>query len=255
MWWSRTILLDRLIEQHRKAVRAARRDDDILGATVAAVGELGFDRVALVQMIWFLRPEPEYFCLDNYGEWHDIYIARQYHRRDPAHLAAQRTNRCFSWNELASIVGASHVHRPILREAARHGLLNGMTIPIGVPGEPAGSGSLGTRSGRLPPRDQCRAAAWIVDEAFAEVRRVHGHPARLDDMTPPLSPRRLECLRLVAVGRTDVAIATKMGISVTTVRTHLAHLRQVYGVRTRTQLARLAVHFGLVEIDDIIPQY
>ncbi len=244
--------IDRLIEVHRKSVRAARRDHDILQYTVDAVKELGFNRVALVQMVWFLRHEPRYFCLDNYGEWHDIFIARQYYRRDPAHLAALRTNRCFAWNELSSILGRGRLHEPILREAARHGLRRGLTVPIGVPGEPPGSGSLGTDKSELPPRDHCRAAAWIVDEAFAELRRIYGLPCETVDDRAPLSPRRLECLRLAAMGRTDAEIAVQMGIAVPTVYTHMAHLRRVYGVRTRTQLARLAQRLGFVGIDDII---
>ncbi|EZP83998.1 Transcriptional regulator, LuxR family [Novosphingobium resinovorum] len=245
--------LERLIEQHRKYVRAARRDRDILSLTVDAVGELGFNRVALVQMVWFLRQERQYFCLDNYGEWHDIFIARQYYRRDPVHLASLRTNRCFAWSEVGAILGASRVHLPILQEAARHGLNRGLTVPIGVPGEPPGSGSLGTDAETLPPPDRCRAAAWIVDEAFAEVRRVYGLPAKAEDHAPPLSPRRLECLRLVALGLTDAEVAERMGIAISTVHTHMEYLRRTYGVRSRTQLGRLAQRLGLLGTEDIIP--
>lgn len=245
--------LERLIEQHRRAVRVTHRDRDILDHTIAAVGELGFDRVALVQSVWFLRPEPRYFCLDNYGEWHDIFIARQYYRRDPAHLAAQRTNRCFAWSELRTILGPRRLHRPILREAARHGLCNGFTVPVGVPGEPVGSGSIATGASTLPPPERCRAAAWIVNEAFAEVRRLYGYPIDVEDDAPPLSPRRLECLRLAALGCTDKEIARELDILPATVRTHMAYLRRAYGVRTRTQLARLAQRLGLVGLDDAIP--
>src|SRR3546814_17051264 len=133
--------LELLIEQHRKSVRAARRDRDILTDTVDAVRELGFDRVALVQMVWFVRQEQRYFCLDNYGEWHDIFIARHYYRRDPVHLASLRTNRCFAWRELGSILGRSRVHRPILDEADRQGLRVGITDPAGVAGEQPGGAS------------------------------------------------------------------------------------------------------------------
>lgn len=244
--------LDRLIDAHRRSVRAALSADVIFMHTVDSVGELGFNRVALVQHIWFLNQERQYFCLDNYGEWHDIFIARKYYRRDPVHLAALRTNRCFAWNELGSILGPDRLHRPILREAAKHGLRCGLTVPIGVPGEPPGSGSLGTDASNLPSREHCRSAAWIVDEAFAELRRTCGLPLEIVDERPRLSPRRLECLRLAAIGRTDAEIARHMGIALPTVRTHMTYLRRVYGVRTRTQLARLAQRLGLVGIDDII---
>jgi len=245
--------LERLIAQHRKSVRAARRDRDILTDTIDAVRELGFDRVALVQMVWFVRQDGQYFCLDNYGEWHDIFLARQYYRRDPVHLAVLRTNRCFAWNELGSILGRSRVHRPILAEAARHGLRRGITVPIGLPGEPSGSGSLATDACELPPSDRCRAAAWIVDEAFAEVRRIYGYPCAIRDDPPPLSPRRLECLRLAALGHSDAEIALRMGVALSTVLTHMKFLRQTFAVRRRSQLARIALQQGLIGVDEIIP--
>ncbi|MBL9071858.1 MAG: LuxR family transcriptional regulator [Sphingopyxis sp.] len=247
-------MIDRLIDQHRRAARAARSGGELLGHTVGAVGELGFERVALVQMIWFQQRGPQHFCLDNYGEWRDVFLARGYYRRDPAHLASLRTNRCFAWSELSAILGAGHVHQPILREAARHGLSCGMTVPVGVPGEPAGCGSIGTGASELPPREHCRAAAWIIDEAFAEARRLHGLPVPRDDVAPPLSHRRHECLRLAAMGMSDADIAASMGIALATVRTHMAYLRRVYGVRSRTQLARLAHRLGLLGIDDIFTQ-
>lgn len=246
--------VERLIDQHRRAARAARSGAELLEHTVGAVGELGFERVALVQPIWFQQPRPQFFCLDNYGEWRDVFIARAYYRRDPAQLAAQRTNRCFAWGELPSILGAGRVHQPILREAARHGLRRGMTVPMGVPGEPAGCGSFGTAASELPPREMCRAAAWIVDEAFAEARRLHGLPAPHDDPPPPLSHRRHECLRLAAMGLADAEIAAAMGIGLATVRTHMAYLRRAYAVRSRTQLARLAQRLGLLGVDDIFKQ-
>jgi len=245
--------LQRLIEQHRRAVCAARRDQEILDQTIAAVRELGFERVALVQPVWFLRREPRYFCLDNYGEWHDIFIARQYYRRDPAHLAAQRTNRCFAWSEIPLILSSRSLHRPILREAARHGLRQGLTVPVGVPGEPIGSGSFATAASSLPSPDRCRAAAWIVDEAFAEVRRLYGYPIDVGADAPVLSPRRLECLRLAALGCADKEIARHLKIAPATVRTHMAYLRRAYGVRTRTQLARIAQRLGLVGLDETVP--
>ncbi len=246
--------LDRLIDAHRRSVRTAGGGDAILAATIDAVGELGFNRVALVQMAWFVRQERQYVCLDNYGEWRDIFIARNYHRLDPVHRAALRTNRCFAWNELGSILGVNRLHRPILAEAARHGLCSGMTVPIAVPGEPPGCGSLAAAGAALPPREHCRAAAWIVDEAFAEVRRVFGLPVVDAGEPPVLSPRRLECLRLAALGYSDARIAEHMGIAISTVRTHMKYLRQAYDVRSRTQLGRLAQRLGLVDVDDIIPQ-
>ena len=64
--------LESLIERHRKLVRAARREQDVLQYTIEAVKELGFNRVAPVKSAWFVRHEPHYICLDNDGDWHDV---------------------------------------------------------------------------------------------------------------------------------------------------------------------------------------
>src|SRR3546814_10578684 len=84
------------------------------------------------------------------------------------------------------------------------------------------------------------SAAWIAGEAFAEARRLHGYPVTIDEAVPHLSPRRLECLRWAAIGRTDEQIALIMDAKVSTIRTHMADLRRLFGVCSRTELARAA---------------
>lgn len=246
--------LDRLIDQHRRRVRSAKRSVDILSATVDAVAELGFTKVALVQTLCFVDPGSQSICLDNFGEWRAIFIARQYYRRDPVHLAAQRTNHCFEWRKLPSIIGHGRVHWPILHEASRHGLRTGLSVPLCISHEPLGCGSLATAKDILPPPSYCRAAVWMVHEAYAEARRLHGYPAPWPDHEGQLSPRRLECLRLTALGSTDIQMAEKMNISVTTIRSHLSFLRRHYGVQTRTQLSHIAHELGLLSSNDIIHQ-
>ena len=57
-----------------------------------------------------------------------------------------------------------------------------------------------------------------------------------------VSPREKEVLLLaVAKGMTDKEIAAVLGISPTTVRTHIARLRAKLGAANRAQLAALAV--------------
>ncbi len=56
-----------------------------------------------------------------------------------------------------------------------------------------------------------------------------------------LSPREREILRLLAGGRPAPAIARELGISVNTVRRHIANLSEKLGVRGRVALARYAI--------------
>ena len=69
--------------------------------------------------------------------------------------------------------------------------------------------------------------------------------------TPPpdvaqLSARERELVTLVAQGRTDAQIASRLYISVSTVRSHLDRIRDKTSCRRRADLTRLALQAGLV---------
>ena len=245
--------IDRLIEQHQKCVRAARSGAEIFDHTLAAAGELGFNRLAIVHASWFIRPGQRLIFLHNFGEWGHIFVARRYYRHDPALFLSQRTNRPFSWRHMRQVLPADPAQSRILREAGHHGLRVGFTIPVAVPGEPTGCCSFATDADALPVASLCRAAAWIADEAFAEARRIHGYPGSIGETAPHLSPRRLECLRWAVIGRTDTQIALIMNTKVSTIRSYMADLRRMFGVCSRTELARAAQRAGLIGLEDAIP--
>lgn len=61
---------------------------------------------------------------------------------------------------------------------------------------------------------------------------------------PPLSPREREVLALVARGLTTSRIARRLGMRPSTVRTHMEHVRDKLGVRTRAQAVAQALAMG-----------
>jgi DNA-binding NarL/FixJ family response regulator len=74
------------------------------------------------------------------------------------------------------------------------------------------------------------------DDAPVEVRKLAGH----------LTPREVECLALLAEGLDTSAMATRLGISPATVRSHVQALLVKLGVHSRLEAASLAVRHGLV---------
>ncbi|HMO74404.1 MAG TPA: LuxR family transcriptional regulator [Sphingopyxis sp.] len=245
--------LNRLIEEHGKLVRGARSDAEILEHSFGAAGELGFNRLAFVHAQWFVCPNGRLIFLHKFDEWGHIFVARKYYRHDPALLMSQRTHRAFTWTEMRRRYPPDRMQTRILSEAGRHGLRVGFTVPISVPSEPSGCCSFATDACELPPADYCRAAAWIADEAFEQIRRLHGYPVSIEESAPHLSPRRLECLRWAVIGRTDAQIALIMDAKVSTIRSYMADLRRLFGVCSRTELARAAQRAGLIGIEDAIP--
>jgi DNA-binding NarL/FixJ family response regulator len=61
-----------------------------------------------------------------------------------------------------------------------------------------------------------------------------------------LTPREVEVLRLVALGRTNQEIADQLTLSIKTVQTHRANVMEKLDLRDITHLVRFAVRHGLI---------
>ena len=64
-----------------------------------------------------------------------------------------------------------------------------------------------------------------------------------------LTPRELATLQLMADGKANKEIATALGISERTVKTHLGHLFEKLGVTSRTEAIGVATRRGLVRLE------
>jgi DNA-binding NarL/FixJ family response regulator len=64
-----------------------------------------------------------------------------------------------------------------------------------------------------------------------------------------LTPRELATLRLMADGKSNKEIASELGISERTVKTHLGHLFEKLGVTSRTEAVKIATRRGLVRLN------
>jgi two-component system, NarL family, nitrate/nitrite response regulator NarL len=82
--------------------------------------------------------------------------------------------------------------------------------------------------------------------------------ARSDDarrLAAFLTARERECLNLLVEGLDTSGIATKLGVSAATVRTHVQSVLTKLGVHSRLEAASYAVRFGLLdEVPGLIPQ-
>ena len=63
-----------------------------------------------------------------------------------------------------------------------------------------------------------------------------------------VTPRELSTLQLMADGKSNKEIATSLGISERTVKTHLGHLFEKLGVTSRTEAIKVAARRGLVRM-------
>jgi DNA-binding CsgD family transcriptional regulator len=244
--------LHRVVEEYAIRAPRCRTPSELFNLTEAASREFGFPWLAIVHGLWFRFPDQRFIRLDNFGEYGEIFVHRKFYRDDPGLLVAQRTNAAFLWSETPQLLpGFGRRNEAVLIEAGRHGLALGLTQPIGVMGEPHGCCSFACR--RELPSIWCRRAVTLIGgDAFREMRRLHGFPRRALKV-PRLSPRKLECLRLMASGKTDKQIAAILGVQLPTVRTYMTLLRQDFDAHGRAQLAVEALRCGFIGYDDVLP--
>lgn len=118
--------------------------------------------------------------------------------------------------------------------------------------EALGHGAAGVLSRRVSAdvvrravHDVARGGAALCAEAqaalAAEIR------VRQPREGPLLSPRELEVLRLIAQGISAPAIAARLQVATTTVRTHCERLRDKLGARDRAQLVHHAMRLNLLD--------
>jgi DNA-binding NarL/FixJ family response regulator len=69
------------------------------------------------------------------------------------------------------------------------------------------------------------------------------------DRDEELSARELDVLRLLVAGSSNKAIASQLGLSENTVKSHISHIFGKLGVQSRAEAVAAALQRGLVPLD------
>lgn len=80
----------------------------------------------------------------------------------------------------------------------------------------------------------------------AETAQPQAAPAAVEPLIEPLSPREMEVLRLIDQGLTNAAIAARLTVAESTVKTHINNIYGKMAVQGRVQAVRRARELGLL---------
>jgi LuxR family transcriptional regulator, quorum-sensing system regulator CciR len=223
-----------------------------LGALLAeASADLGFHHFALLDHSSLSDPARGLIRIDNYPEAWARELIERFAADDPVHLASRRANSGFSWSELGSLIRLEGRHKQILARSRRHGLGEGFTVPANVPGEPAASCSFAVRAGSEIPADRLHCAELVGAHALRAARRLRGLSEPRP--RPRLSRREVQCLRLVAMGKTDWEISCILGLSVETAHQYVKRARAAYDTVSRAQLVAYGLRDCWISFEEAIP--
>jgi LuxR family transcriptional regulator, quorum-sensing system regulator CciR len=231
--------------------------DDLEALIDSAARELGFDFYALTHHVEIAaRPSQlvrQFVRLSNYPPaWAARVMENRYFLDDPIHAACQKTGVGFRWSDLPCMIALTDRHRLILDSALREGLGHGFTVPVHVPGEFAGSASSGMAPGRDLDDASLPAAQYLGCFGFEAARRILQRTSSEVAGAPVLTKRQLDCVVLVAQGKSDWDSAQILGLAADTVHQHVEAAKKRYGVASRTQLVVRALFDSRITFADII---
>lgn len=166
--------------------------------------------------------------------------------RDPALEALSHRVSPFTWGDLRADGAISRAGTNALNLAAAAGWREGLIVPIRQASGRIGLVSLaGNRVGlRGPERDYLTLISLYLHHHVRTLVGTHGFAL------PPagLTPREIDALRLVVRGMSDAAIGRALGIAGSTAHEFIEKAKRKMNVRSRAELAALAVSLAIVTI-------
>ena len=239
----KTVELDELL--HRETASS-------WGEALFALGrDYGFDKVLFGMASSRHARLENAFIQTNYpAKWRERYDAERLAYVDPVVSHCLSSTLPLIWQPE---IFRSPAQRTLYEEACGHGIRAGVTFPIHGPNGEFGllcfavdtvpdAAFVREVTGMLPD------LALVRDYAFAS--GVRFCPAVTPEAAPRLTPRELEVLNWVMVGKSSWEISKITGCSEATVNFHMGNIRQKFNVNTRQQAVVRAISLGLITPED-----
>ena len=226
--------------------------DDLHRLIDAAIRQFGYRWYALIHNVDLRRGASGSLFLTTYpSSWLEEVLEKRHYVEDPIHAACARTPSGLAWDRVGDIIDLTPRQREIHNRARDHDLAAGYSLPIRTPGEPEAIFTAArSRDQALNPADVL-AARMLGSIAYDRARELMGGLPRTMACVA-LSPRQVECIALVAQGKSDWEIAQILNLSRDTVHEYVESARRRYGVRRRTQLVLRAVRDGHLNMEALL---
>jgi LuxR family quorum-sensing system transcriptional regulator CciR len=244
------------VQTYVRAVREAPSLTDVGLVLKDATRRFRFDHFALAQKTHSNpgdRPVGPLRLTDYPESWVERLATNGFMADDPVLVACERSVAPFAWTNLGTIIKLTPRQRAYMAHARGAGLGEGYTVPIHVPGEASGLCSFVMQDGSPLPAESLPAAQYLACFAFEAARRLKRAEQQSEAANAPkLTQRQLDCLVLVARGKSNWVAGQLLGLSEQTVHKYVEAAKRRYGVSTRTELVVRALYDGQLSFGDVL---
>lgn len=185
-----------------------------------------------------------FFFVDWPADWLEFYNQNGWFEHDLLPIEARRRIASFLWSE---IVGQklTDKQKEFYEAGLAYGWRDVFAVPIHGPGSLQGLVTIATRQ-TLSWTHSDRAILDIMARTVWERCRTSEGFGVYDPGRVKLSPRETECLQWAAAGKSDVDIATLVGIKPATAHFHIEQAKKRLGVKTRVEAVAVGVLNGVI---------
>lgn len=212
----------------------------------ATIQPHGFDIFACGEVDLADRDRTVFYIIDWPDAWTRFYVGTGMIDRDPLVDALATRREPFTWSDLRADRAMARAGRAALDGAAAAGWVDGLVVPMPTIGTRAGLVSMVGHREIADPA--LRAYLCLISTCL------HSHVrtlvARCGFALPPmgLTEREISSLRLVARGKSDAAIASELGVAVSTAHEFVEKAKRRLKARTRAEMVATATSFGIIDI-------
>ncbi|MBT5072223.1 MAG: LuxR family transcriptional regulator [Kordiimonadaceae bacterium] len=213
------------------------------------IKELGFTYFVCMSTVDPFNPPAHAVVMSNYPrEWALYHAEQQYHKIDPVLQTCQSSIIPFRWSDENWRAKLTSKQIQLLDEASKFDLIDGYTVPLHYSEGFSGSCSVTFKNNVIEPEAFNTIhfiSFYLYDAALKIKANHHGKKEKL------LTNRQLQCLELIAQGKSDWAISKVLGVSESTVHYHVQQTLKRLKVASRTQALVHALFLGELKYNDV----
>ena len=228
-----------------QALDKADCSEDVEGAFQRFIDNVGFSSFAILRLAQERTQAADTCLISTHPEaWAELYRARADATHDPIAREALTSRSVFLWSDIAARSTLTRQEKDVLKRKAAFGMQDGLAVPIHGDGNTVGLVDIAGPPDKLCTRNRSAVAlaAIVTYQKLISLPTTAAATAET-----PLSPREIEVLQWIKLGKSDWQIGQILAISDKTVNYHIENVKRKFGVATRVQAVVSAIQQGSLQ--------